>query len=70
MARRPTMQPPQREQPAMLPPAERRTMGKGLRATVPHAAHADWRVPLDRVDPLNILRAADKTRQPDLLPLR
>ncbi len=54
----------------MLPPAQRRTMGKDLRATVPHEAHADWRVPADRVDPLTILRAADKTRQPDLLPLR
>jgi uncharacterized protein (DUF2252 family) len=47
--------------------ADRRTAGKLLRDTV---AHAKWQAHGDRTDPLDILRAADKTRQPDLVPLR
>jgi uncharacterized protein (DUF2252 family) len=49
---------------------ELRAAGKRLRDTVSRAAHADWRVHANRSDPLDILRAADKTRQPDLVPLR
>jgi uncharacterized protein (DUF2252 family) len=49
---------------------ERRAAGKRLRDEVPRAAHATWRVHSNRADPLDILRAADKTRQPDLVPLR
>jgi uncharacterized protein (DUF2252 family) len=53
-----------------MPPAERRAVGKKLRHTVPRDAHGTWRVPAGRMDPLTILRAADATRQPDLVPLR
>lgn len=53
-----------------MPPAERRDVGKKLRDTVPRNAHAAWRAQARRTDPLAILRAADKTRQPDLVPLR
>jgi hypothetical protein len=56
--------------PSPMPPAERRDVGKKLRDTVPRNAHAAWRAPAGRTDPLAILRAADKTRQPDLVPLR
>ncbi len=49
---------------------ERRAAGKRLRDTVPRDAHGAWRAPADRTDPLSILLAADKTRQPDLVPLR
>ena len=56
--------------PSPMPPAERRDVGKKLRDTVPRNAHAIWRAPAGRTDPLAILRAADKTRQPDLVPLR
>jgi uncharacterized protein (DUF2252 family) len=45
-------------------------MGKKLRDTAPRAAHATWRAHAGGTDPLSILRAADKTRQPDLVPLR
>ena len=45
-------------------------MGKRLRDTVPRDAHATWRAHAGRTDPLAILRAADVTRQPDLVPLR
>ena len=53
-----------------IAPAERRAHGKRLRDTARRLAHAAWRVPADRADPIGILRAADATRQPDLVPLR
>jgi uncharacterized protein (DUF2252 family) len=49
---------------------ERRTAGKQLRNTVPRDAHGGWHPRLRREDPLRILRAADATRQPELIPLR
>ena len=56
--------------PSLMPPEERQAIGRKLRDTVPRAAHAAWRAPADRKDPLAILHAADVTRQPDLVPLR
>ena len=56
--------------PSLMPPAERRAVGKKLRDTVPHASHGTWRAHAGRTDPLVILHAADVTRQPDLVPLR
>jgi uncharacterized protein (DUF2252 family) len=56
--------------PSLTLPDERRGAGKALRDTVPRYAHAVWRPPADRTDPLVILRAADATRQPELVPLR
>jgi uncharacterized protein (DUF2252 family) len=56
--------------PSVMPPAERRAIGKRLRDTVPRAAHATWRAAAGRKDPLAILHAADVTRQPELVPLR
>jgi len=53
-----------------IKPADRRAHGKRLRDTARRDAHAAWRTPADRVDPIGILRAADATRQPDLVPLR
>ena len=50
--------------------ADRKTHGKRLRDTAPRDAHAGWRAAADRADPVGILRAADATRQPDLVPLR
>jgi hypothetical protein len=41
-----------------------------MRDAVPRNAHATWRAHAGRTDPLAILRAADATRQPDLVPLR
>jgi Uncharacterized protein conserved in bacteria (DUF2252) len=55
---------------ATITPAHRRTHGKRLRDSVPREAHAEWRARSDRTDPIGILRAADATRQPDLVPLR
>ena len=56
--------------PLPMPPEERRAIGRKLRDTVPRASHGAWRAQANRKDPLAILRAADVTRQPDLVPLR
>ena len=56
--------------PLPMPPEERRAIGRKLRDTVPRASHGAWRAQANRKDPLAILRAADVTRQSDLVPLR
>jgi uncharacterized protein (DUF2252 family) len=65
-----TPQARQREHPASLTPDERRAAGKLLRERVPRDAHRAWRAHSNRTDPIDILRAADVTRQQDLVPLR
>src|SRR5262245_8182714 len=56
--------------PSSMTTAERRANGKRLRDRVTRDAHSRWRPPAGRADPIDILRAADVTRQPDLVPLR
>jgi uncharacterized protein (DUF2252 family) len=56
--------------PSSQTPDERRAAGKRLRNSVPRDAHGAWRAHGGRKDPLDILRAADATRQPELIPLR
>src|SRR5262244_3824603 len=56
--------------PSLMAPADRRAHGKRLRDTARRGAHATWRAPADRVDPIGVLQAADATRQKDLVPLR
>lgn len=52
-------------------PWERRfDAGVAMRATLPHAALADWRPADDRADAVAIVRAAEAGRQQSLLPLR
>jgi uncharacterized protein (DUF2252 family) len=50
--------------------AERYTAGKALREVCPRKAHAEWRAPADRPDPVQLVLEAEKGRVPDLLPLR
>jgi uncharacterized protein (DUF2252 family) len=50
--------------------AERKAAGKKLRDAVPLASHGRWRARSQRPNPIDILRAADATRQPNLVPLR
>jgi uncharacterized protein (DUF2252 family) len=54
----------------MMKPDDRRKAGKQLREKVSRASHGLWHRPAGRADPVDILRAADVTRQPDLVPLR
>ncbi|HEX4494369.1 MAG TPA: DUF2252 domain-containing protein [Thermoanaerobaculia bacterium] len=57
------------ESPVARPPlAERLSAGKALRKHSPRSAHADWR-PAER-DPVAILRAGDRGRLRELLPIR
>jgi uncharacterized protein (DUF2252 family) len=56
--------------PSSMPTADRRARGKALRDRVARDAHATWRAPAGRADPIAILHAADATRQPELVPLR
>jgi hypothetical protein len=56
--------------PSLTTPADRKAAGKRLRDRVPRDAHAGWRGHAGRPDPIGILRAADATRQKELVPLR
>ena len=59
--------------PALMPHpsrAERLAMGKALREECPRDAHAAWRAPENRPDPVRLVLKADAGRLPDLIPLR
>ena len=61
-------QPPSSRSPGSA--ADRIAAGNKLRDKTPHLAHGEWRAPGNRADPIDILRAADATRVPHLVPLR
>ena len=50
--------------------AERYAAGKALREICPRKAHAAWKAPAGRPDPVQLVLDAEKGRLPDLLPLR
>jgi len=50
--------------------AERRAVGKKLRDACPREAHAVWKAPAGRPDPVSLVLQADKGRIPELLTLR
>jgi uncharacterized protein (DUF2252 family) len=57
--------------PAQLPShPERYAAGKALRLPCPRTSHAGWKAPANRMDPVQMVLAAEKGRLPDLLPLR
>jgi uncharacterized protein (DUF2252 family) len=47
-----------------------RDIGKRLRTGVPRESHAEWAPPKKRPDPVDIVLASNKGRQPELVPLR
>jgi uncharacterized protein (DUF2252 family) len=49
---------------------ERFAAGKALRDACPRKAHAAWKPPAGRQDPVQLVLEAEKGRVPDLLPLR
>ena len=49
--------------------AERLAAGKALRDACPRSAHANWKEPHDRPDPISLVLKADEGRVPELLPL-
>jgi len=50
--------------------AERKAAGKALRRREGFRALGSWRVPARRTDPVAVLKATDKEREPALLPIR
>ncbi len=50
--------------------SERRADGKALRDDVPREAHAGWKPPKDRRDPVDLLLGSNEGRLPELLPIR
>ena len=50
--------------------AERSARGEAARKEVPVSAHADWRPPADRPDPVALLVEQNTTREADLVPVR
>jgi len=61
---------PARHEPRLLSPAERRDRGRALREKMPREKHSEWKAPKDRRSPLDLLRANDEGRLPELLPIR
>jgi uncharacterized protein (DUF2252 family) len=51
-------------------PDERFAAGKALRETLPRSAHATWKRPTDRQDPIALLQSSDPERLPELVPIR
>ena len=51
-------------------PAERRAIGRALRSKVPRSSHAQWTPAVDRPNPLNLLIEQNRSRLPQLVPLR
>jgi uncharacterized protein (DUF2252 family) len=49
---------------------ERRTQGKELRDVVPRHAHAGWKAPANRPDPVELVIASDRGRLAQLVPIR
>ena len=50
--------------------AERRAAGKELRNRVPRSSHAQWTPAADRTSPLRLLEEQNRSRLPQLVPLR
>jgi len=70
--------PPQKQAPIESSPGfrshptheELRAMGKSLREKCPRDAHAVWKAPNDRPDPIALMEEANKGRIPQLIPVR
>ena len=49
---------------------ERRARGMEARSRTPPSSHAGWVAATDRPDPVGLLEEQDRTREPDLVPVR
>jgi uncharacterized protein (DUF2252 family) len=50
--------------------AERYAAGKALRAKTPRISHGEWAAASDRPDPISLLEESNRTRVPELVPIR
>ena len=58
---------------ATIPMGDRavhRTTGRSLRKVANRSAHGSWEPSADRPDPIEVLRAQDAVRVPELVPIR
>ncbi|MDO9173915.1 MAG: DUF2252 family protein, partial [Actinomycetota bacterium] len=51
-------------------PDQRTAVGRASRSTTPRSAHAQYESSVDRPDPVEVLVESNRTRLPDLVPLR
>ena len=56
--------------PFHLSPQERYARGRAARREVPRTSHADWEAQRDRPDPIDLLKEQERTRVPELVPIR
>ncbi len=56
--------------PGVTTRAERYAAGKALRSQVPRTSHASWSAAPDRLDPVSVLQASNRSRLPHLVPIR
>src|SRR5262245_57609050 len=61
---------PRSSSPRRPSPAELYAMGRKLRDKCSRAAHAVWKPPAGRPDPIRLLKESSKGRIPELIPLR
>ena len=59
-----------RFEPLMRSRDQRLADGQALRDTVPRSSHAGWKRPVKRRDPIDILKASNRDRLPELVPVR
>ena len=50
--------------------AQRYAAGKALRSKAPRTSHGEWASASDRPDPISLLEESNRTRVPDLVPIR
>ena len=50
--------------------AERYAAGKALRVKTPRTSHREWAAASDRPDPISLLEESNRTRVPELVPIR
>ena len=50
--------------------AERYAAGKALRSNAPRTSHGEWASASDRPDPISLLEESNRTRVPELVPIR
>jgi uncharacterized protein (DUF2252 family) len=56
--------------PAGVALADRLAAGQALRRDAPRSSHAGWKPAADRPDPVDILEASNRSRVPELVPIR
>jgi uncharacterized protein (DUF2252 family) len=56
--------------PQVLDPPARAARGRAARSVAPRSSQGEWEAPASRPDPATILAAQEKTRVPELVPLR